>query len=249
MSQFLVFQLYAPLASWGEEAPGEMRPTSAVPTRSALLGLLAAALGICRDEEQRLNAFHQHYHLAVHPLSGRERWLRDYHTVSAPRENRRYRYHTRRDELTLAPEEVGTIVTQRDYRCESYWHIAVSAKPEAEVTLETLRDALLAPHFPLYLGRKSCPLALPLAPRLIEGSLSDVLLRAQQEMVIDIDKEWLPHEFIMLTKGAGTCYWDDPQEASLACREQRRGRYQPLSRQRWQFTDCLQFSGPLQGGE
>lgn len=72
----------------GEEASGEIRHSATVPTRSALLGLLAAALGIRRDEEARLNNFNRHYHLAVHALASQDRWLRDYHTVSAPRENK-----------------------------------------------------------------------------------------------------------------------------------------------------------------
>jgi CRISPR system Cascade subunit CasD len=61
MSQYLVFQLHGPMASWGVDAPGEVRHSHELPSRSALLGLLAAALGIRRDEEERLNAFNQHY--------------------------------------------------------------------------------------------------------------------------------------------------------------------------------------------
>lgn len=72
----------------GEEASGEIRHSATVPTRSALLGLLAAALGIRRDEEARLNNFNQHYHLAVHALASQDRWLRDYHTVGAPRKTK-----------------------------------------------------------------------------------------------------------------------------------------------------------------
>ncbi len=87
MKEYLVFQLYAPLASWGRSV-WRIRHSATVPTRSALLGLLAAALGIRRDEEARLNNFNRHYHLAVHALASQDRWLRDYHTVSAPRENK-----------------------------------------------------------------------------------------------------------------------------------------------------------------
>jgi CRISPR system Cascade subunit CasD len=54
MSQYLVFQLHGPMASWGVDAPGEVRHSHELPSRSALLGLLAAALGIRREEEQRL---------------------------------------------------------------------------------------------------------------------------------------------------------------------------------------------------
>ncbi|STW46238.1 CRISPR-associated protein Cas5 family [Klebsiella pneumoniae] len=155
MKEYLVFQLYAPLASWGEEASGEIRHSAAVPTRSALLGLVAAALGIRRDEEERLNTFNQHYHLAVHALASQERWLRDYHTVSAPRENKKYRYFTRRDELTLAPDEIGTLISQREYRCDGYWHVALSATAGAPYALTALREALLTPLFSRFISEES----------------------------------------------------------------------------------------------
>ena len=241
MKQYLVFQLYAPMASWGEEAVGEVRHTAAIPTRSALLGLLAAASGIERDEEERLAEFNQHYHLAVHPLSVRERWLRDYHTVSVPRENKKHRYYTRRDELCRAPEEVGTVITQREYRCDGYWHVAVSANGQPSVTLEALHAALLRPHFPLYLGRKSCPLALPLAPRLMTGSLNSIFQQAVQEMIAP--------ELTDLMQSQPHCYWDDPEENSLVCLQQQRCNHQPVSRKRWQFSSYIRYSGTLQETE
>lgn len=241
MKEYLVFQLYSPLASWGEEAVGEIRHSASVPTRSALLGLLAAATGIRRDEEARLNAVNQHYHIAVHSLSSQERWLRDYHTVSAPRENKKYHYYTRRDELCLAPEETGTLISQREYRCDGYWHVAVSATSGAPFTLAALREALLAPHFPLYLGRKSCPLALPLAPRLMKGTLREVLLQASQVLK--------PAELTTSLLDDGMCYWDDLDEMSLTWRQKQQSNNQPLSRRRWQFGGYTRFSGPLRGNE
>lgn len=135
----------------GEEASGEIRHSATVPTRSALLGLLAAALGIRRDEEARLNNFNRHYHLAVHALASQDRWLRIITRLRAARKQK-YRYYTRRDELTLAPDEVGTLISQREYRCDGYWHVAISATPDAPHSLSKLREALLTPHFPLYLG-------------------------------------------------------------------------------------------------
>ena len=83
MSQYLVFQLHGPMASWGVDAPGEVRHSHELPSRSALLGLLAAALGIRREEEQRLNAFNQHYSFLL-CASSEPRWARDYHTVQMP---------------------------------------------------------------------------------------------------------------------------------------------------------------------
>lgn len=241
MKQYLVFQLYAPLAAWGEEAVGEIRHTAQIPTRSAILGLLAAAQGICREEEEALNNFNQRYHIAVRPLSSCERWLRDYHTVSMPRENKKYRYATRRDELRLAPDDIGTIVTQREYRCDGYWHVAVSATRDAPVSLENLRDALINPHFPLYLGRKSCPLALPLAPRLLEGSLKQIFTLAAEQIIAS--------ELSMIALGGDTCYWDAPDETSLVWQTQQHCNNQPISRRRWQFGRYIRYSGSLREGE
>ncbi|WP_330982874.1 MULTISPECIES: type I-E CRISPR-associated protein Cas5/CasD [Enterobacterales] len=241
MKDYLIFQLYSPLASWGEEAVGEVRHSATVPTRSALLGLLAAAVGIRRDEEQRLAAFHDGYFFTVHALASQDRWLRDYHTVSMPRENKKYHYHTRREELCLAPDEVSTLISQREYRCDAYWHVAVSAKPNAPYSLADLQQALLTPHFPLYLGRKSCPLALPLSPRLLSGDVKQVLQSAAKTL--------RPVELQGFLSQSGVCYWDDPQENSLKWQQKLRSNNQPLSRQRWQFGSYLRFSGPLQGGE
>lgn len=239
MQEYLIFQLYSPLASWGEEAVGEVRHSAPVPTRSALLGLLAAAVGIRRDEEERLSAFHSAYYFAVHALASQERWLRDYHTVSVPRENKKYRYHTRREELRLAPQEVGTLISQREYRCDAYWHVAVSVRPDAPYSLAALRAALLNPHFPLYLGRKSCPLALPLAPQLLSGELRQVLLQAAETL--------RPAELSDFLAPSGHCYWDDPDEKSLLWQQKQRSNSQPLNRQRWQFESYTRFSGPLEG--
>ena len=241
MKEYLVFQLYSPLASWGEEAVGEIRHSATVPGRSALLGLLAAAMGIRRHEEQKLNAFNQHYYLAVHALATQDRWLRDYHTVSAPRENKKRRYYTRRDELCLASDEVSTLISQREYRCDGYWQVAVSAITGAPYSLVALCEGLLTPHFPLYLGRKSCPLALPLAPRLMTGSLKEVLVQAATVM--------MPKELQGFTLNEGMCYWDDPEEESLAWQQKQYSNDQPLSRQRWQFGSYTRFCGPLQGRE
>ena len=241
MKEYLLFQLYAPLASWGDEAIGEIRHSASLPTRSALLGLLAAALGIRREQEDMLNLFNQHYHLAVHAMALRERWLRDFHTVSAPRENKKMPYYTRKDELELAPDEINTLISQREYRTDGYWHIAVSITEGAPYTLNALRDALLHPHFPLYIGRKSCPLALPLAPRLICGTLREIFTYASEDL--------RPQELTGLTVSQGYCWWEDPDDNSIGWQEKQHCNNQPISRQRWQFGSSTRFSGPLKGRE
>lgn len=112
MSQYLIFQLHGPMAS-GVSMLGEVRHTHELPSRSALLGLLAAGVGIRRDDTERLNAFNRHYSLVV-CASRNPRWARDYHTVQMPKEVRKARYFSRREELS-APELLSAIISRRDY--------------------------------------------------------------------------------------------------------------------------------------
>ncbi len=77
MSQYLIFQLHGPMASWGVDAPGEVRHTHELPSRSALLGLLAAGVGIRRDDTERLNAFNRHYSLVTFCISKRQTLIAD----------------------------------------------------------------------------------------------------------------------------------------------------------------------------
>ena len=101
--RYLVFQCYAPLVSWGEIAIGLERHSSRQPSKSAIIGLLAAALGIKRDDNQRMEALIKAIGFAVKMVSGGI-VLKDFHTAQVPRSERKTVYHTRRDELN-APQE------------------------------------------------------------------------------------------------------------------------------------------------
>jgi CRISPR system Cascade subunit CasD len=160
---YLLFRLYGPLASWGEIAVGESRHSAVYPGKSALLGLLAAALGVRRDEEERQAALAAGYRFAVKVISAGHP-LRDYHTTQAPDSVGKIVYRTRRDELITGKERLGTILSNREYRCDALSLVATVATDTAPFSLRQLRDALLKPRFHLYLGRKSCPLAAPLNP-------------------------------------------------------------------------------------
>lgn len=236
MSDHLVFQLYGPLAAWGEPAVGEVRHSYGVPSRSAILGLLAAALGIKREEEARLTLLQTHYRIAVRALR-ESQWLRDYHTTQVPKENRKLRYATRRDELRLAPDELQTILSTRDYRTDAYYLIALEATPGAPYALAQLQQALNRPVFPLYLGRKSCPPGLPLAACCLTGSLAQVLRQG----------ETMLHAALCPRDGWGLrCYWEgEAEQEGLQCQQSGVRADQPLSRRRWQFGERIQHQGQL----
>jgi len=176
MKDYLVFQLYGPMASWGQPAVGGDRATHMSPTRSAILGLLGAALGIKREEADRLQALHQSVQVATKQLTPTS-LLRDYHTSQVPARNNKYVYRTRKNELLDEPKDkLNTILSTRDYRCDGLWVVALSLTETATVTLDALQSALIRPVFTLYLGRKSCPVSAPLRPLLVVNSeLKDAL--------------------------------------------------------------------------
>ena len=96
----LVFQLHAPLSSWGEAAVGEYRPSAEYPSQSAIHGLVGAALGIDRGNDAAQAALRTGYRLAVGVLS-QGRLLRDYQTAQVPgrADLKKWPHATRRDEL------------------------------------------------------------------------------------------------------------------------------------------------------
>lgn len=172
MAEHLVFTLYGPLQAWGTVAVGEVRPSAGHPTRSAVLGLLAAALGIRRGEDDALLALSDGYGLAIRTDAPGERFT-DYHTVQAPGEKKKRTFHSRRDELgaKLGPhEELHTILSRRDYLADARFTVCLRPRGiDVPHSLQALRDALLAPRLTPYLGRKCCPMALPFQPQIVDA--------------------------------------------------------------------------------
>lgn len=177
--QFLVFQLQAALAAWGDVAVGEYRGSREHPGVSALLGLLGAALGVRRHDEAALAALRDGYAFAVGTVAAGH-LLRDYHTAQVPgRSDLKGRPHrTRRDELAIPKRDLHTILSTRDYRQGAAWAVAVQALAGAPHTLQALAQALRQPRFVLYLGRKCCPPAAPLAPAVAEAASAHAALTA-----------------------------------------------------------------------
>lgn len=166
MTEYLLMRLYGPMASWGEIAVGELRHTSNRPSRSALLGILASALGVVREDFERQDQIANSYRFGVRMLNNGSQ-LRDYHTIQYGVPGRKEVFRTRRQEMMCG--RVETILSQREYRCDSFALVAVEALPNAFASLDELETHLKHPRFALYLGRKSCPLALPVMPQKVKA--------------------------------------------------------------------------------
>lgn len=223
--QLLVFQLQAALAAWGDVAVGEYRGTREHPGASALVGLLGAALGVRRDDEAGHAALRDGYAFAVGTVSA-GKLLRDYHTAQVPgRSDLKGRPHrTRRDELAVPKRDLNTILSARDYRQGAAWAVAVQPLPGAPHTLEALALALRQPRFVLYLGRKCCPPAAPLAPIVAETASA---LAALAAYLAAADPPATLHSLA----------WADEVEAGLAPHLSVLRKDRMIRRRSWQFGD------------
>ena len=235
MAEFLTFALVAPLASFGAIAVGERRPTWDRPARSAILGLVGACLGLEREDDMAQAALAFDYGLAL-LCHAPGRLLADYHTAQVPPTRNKRRFATRAEEL--AAPDLATILSRRDYRTGA-WHLAAlwacSAAPRW--TLDDIAVAMAAPGFVPYLGRKACPLGLPLAPRLDDAPTPGTALARRHRAGPDTAPE---AGFRHLADKPGEPFiardhWDGDADPALRRRDETR-RDQPRSRRLWQFN-------------
>ncbi|MFI5755171.1 type I-E CRISPR-associated protein Cas5/CasD [Streptomyces sp. NPDC051569] len=165
----LLLRLAGPIQSWGTRSAFNRRETSAEPTKSGVIGLLAAASGLPReaplDELLPLR-------LGIR-VDQPGTLLRDYHTVSDYRGGPlpQAGVSAKGIQKPTSPAK-HTHVTTRYYLQDAVFLAAVTG-PYALLT--TLDRAVRAPAFPLALGRRSCPPTQPVSLGLREGQLDEVL--------------------------------------------------------------------------
>ena len=242
MTDYLIFRLYGPMASWGDIAVGQARPSYTHPSKSAVQGLIAAALRIDREQEEKHLALAVEYRFAVR-VDSMGVPLVDYHTAQVPPAgggcNRRT-YATRRDELSTLPRDaLNTILSRRDYRMDALSTVALWARAAApSFSLAEIRTALESPGYVLYLGRKSCPLALPLEAQVVQASSIREAFATARFAKLDE----LQH---LRLSGPPALYWEEGAQAGLPPRHTFERRDVPLSRRRWQFDVRREYQAAL----
>ncbi|MFH9660227.1 type I-E CRISPR-associated protein Cas5/CasD [Streptomyces sp. NPDC017248] len=151
----LVLRLAGPLQSWGVSSRFTRRTTESAPTKSGVVGLLAAAAGIERGDDARLA-----------PLAALRFGVR----VDQPGTRVRD-FHTAHHGVTGA----SMPLSERFYLADA---VFVAALEGDHALLTSLCDALRTPAYPPYLGRRSCPPTEPVGLGLYEDTrLEDVLTR------------------------------------------------------------------------
>ena len=219
MREHLVWTIAGPMGSFGESARAQRRRTTLIPPRSALVGMVEAALGIERGDDVAHEALNR-CGFAVQSLN-ESAPLRDYHTVQSVPDSVRGTA-TRGAAIAKAGRKIHTLITIRDYRTD----IAMRATMWADTprwTLAEIAQALRAPAFTLYIGRRSCPLASPTCPLLVHARTP---LEALAESAAPI---WMPS-----VRPGLLC--SDPFPGGSPDRVEQRPS-EVLSRAKWHFAN------------
>ncbi len=165
--EYLILKLSGTLQAWGKHTYEDYRPTHLFPTRSGLLGLLAACLGLNREDLVSQNALNKSVSLAVRaddndrdiPIS----IITDFHTIQG------------------VPKASGAInayavITKREYLCDAQFTVALEFRAEASYNLAAVAEAVKNPFYTPFLGRRSCPCSRPLFDQVVQAnSLNEAL--------------------------------------------------------------------------
>ena len=152
--KYLALYLRAPLQSWGASSKFGDRGTLDAPTRSGLLGLLAAACGIDKNNEARDREWlARAAKLSMTVLAFRRGdRMSDYHTVGA-RYDKDDPWQKRMIPTTADGKPRGTDLTHRDYLTDSVFGAVLSGD---DVLVAEMAAGLANPVWGVWLGRKSC---------------------------------------------------------------------------------------------
>lgn len=150
-SRTLYLRLEGPMQAWGaQESKFVIRRTTNGPTKSGVIGLLCAALGVPRHATSDWLPRLSELSMGVRVDRPGIRWW-DYHTVGAEMQMR----------IAEGPGKAkpGAMLTRREYLCDASFLISIQGNTEL---IAELTRAMARPKWTLYLGRKSCPPSRPL---------------------------------------------------------------------------------------
>ncbi|MEV5108028.1 type I-E CRISPR-associated protein Cas5/CasD [Streptomyces massasporeus] len=247
MSRGLVLRLAGLLQSWGETAAFPHRDTAAFPTRSALIGMFAAAQG--RTREQALDPYTDlpgtpsHHDLVFTLRIDRPGTPhRDFQTAGG---GRPHRTGLRTAAGGYRSQDKSTLVTYRDYLAGAVFTVAVQGPA---LLLQHIADTLAEPHFAPYLGRRNC---LPDEPLIIHTDIPDPVAALRTAVPLslprppDPDTTHIPVTFIHEhPQGPGdTPHRESPSQPSDFTPHNRAHLLRPL----WQTTEDLPsalYAGP-----
>lgn len=214
---YLMFQLHGPLQSWGSPAAGIVRMTERHPTKSAVLGLVAACKGIRRDQEDALVDLHALNYACRVDAPGH--LLMDYQTIAVEQQSKRGK--------TL---KTHTIESYRWYLTDAVFTACLRGDAKE---LKRIQTALDAPIYTPYLGRKACPPSLPFAPALVSAAdLREALGQYQVDATVE--------RFV--TQDTLQVFWEG-SDTGIEVESEAWPMDQLVSRSSWAFCRRREYQG------
>ncbi len=162
-----MLRLSAPIQAWGVDSKFDIRQTEREPSKSGVIGLLAAALGLGRDDDAALKDLNT-LNFGVR-IDQEGKLLRDFHMVH-------------KDEKT-------SYLTHRYYLSDAVFLVGLESTSESH--LQTLENAVRSPAFPLFLGRRSCPPSLPIVLGIRSVGLQQALYEEPWQ-----SSDWMQQQYI-----------------------------------------------------
>jgi CRISPR system Cascade subunit CasD len=156
----LLLRMRAPMMSWGDHSRFTIRDTRREPTKSAVIGLLCAALGRPRWEP-------------VHDLAALKMGVR------VNREGLvQCDYHTIMDSIKSSGGKGDTVLSDRYYVADADYWVGLEGDVDQ---LTKLDNALQNPCWQLYFGRKSFVPSRPVRAGLVDLPLHEALQQQPYE--------------------------------------------------------------------
>lgn len=149
----ILLKFAGPLQSWGTNSHFETRHTDFYPSKSAVIGMLSAALGYRRDEDKKickLNALN----FAVR-IDQQGNIVKDFQTA------KKYKKASEFEEIERA------YVTNRYYIEDAVFLVALSSADD--LLLAEIENALKKPYFQLFMGCRSIPLNADFLIGVVDG--------------------------------------------------------------------------------
>ena len=152
----VLLKFSGPLQSWGTDSHFNIRHTDTHPSKSGVIGMIAAGLGCGRDDERILEELNK-LNFAVRidqvgPVT------KDFHIV-------------RPSEST---DKLGdNYITNRYYLQDAVFVVALSS--DDDELIEAVEDAVNRPYFQLFLGRRALPPTVDLFQGVVDGDAITVL--------------------------------------------------------------------------
>lgn len=201
----VLIRLEGPLQAWSAQGKLGIRDTEREPTKSGVLGLVGAALGMPRDDDVALGKLAS-LRMGVR-VDRAGTLLHDYHTAGGGRfRGLAYTVHGTKD----------CVPSHRYYLQDASF---VAAFEGNDALIARIADALVSPRYPLYLGRRSCPPAMPPLMEIVDGDTREALHGA----VLAMRHDEGPFRIILEShSGDGDARYDVP--LSFAQAERRYGR-------------------------